>query len=202
MADDHAERAALQRVSDAEREKVAERIRAAAADGRLGLDELDDRLGSALAARTRGDLDAVVADLGDDGVAARPAAEPVVIRADGSAVQRTGRWVVPPRLTVRASMSSVVLDFTEATFAAAGCRVEVELSTSSLQLVVPEDIAAEVDVETRFSSVDVKLRERPADPRAVVFVTGSVNMGSVSVRRPRWRRRRQLRKAQRKRLEA
>ncbi|RIQ32491.1 DUF1707 SHOCT-like domain-containing protein [Jiangella rhizosphaerae] len=203
MADDDADRrAALQRVSDAEREKVAERIRAAAADGRLGLDELDDRLGSALAARTRGDLDAVVADLGDDG-AARPAAEPVVIRADGSAVERTGRWVAPPRLTVKASMSSVVLDFTDATFAAAGCRVEVELSGSSLRLVVPEDVAADVDVETRFSSVDVKVPDRPADPRAVVQVTGATNMSSVSVRRPGWRRRRQLRKAQRRRaLEA
>ncbi|SDS77426.1 DUF1707 domain-containing protein [Jiangella sp. DSM 45060] len=193
MADDDAARRALQRVSDAEREQVAERIRAAAADGRLGLDELDDRLGSALAARTRSDLDAVVDDLGD-GVAARPAAEPMVIRAQGSPVQRTGHWVVPERITVNASMSSVLLDFTEATFAGGGCQVDVELSASSLLLVVPEDIAADVDVETRFCGVDVKVAA-PADPRAVVRVGGTVSMGSVSVRRPGWRRRRQLRKA-------
>ncbi|SDU75362.1 DUF1707 SHOCT-like domain-containing protein [Jiangella alkaliphila] len=195
MADDEVARRALQRVSDADRDKVAERIRTAAADGRLGLDELDDRLGSALAARTRRDLDAVVADLDDDGVAARPAPEAAVIRADGSSVQRVGRWAVPERLTVKGSMSSVRLDFTEAVFAASAHRIEVELSASSLQLVVPDDVLVEVDVETRFSSVDVKVPEPPAAPRAVVHVVGSASMGSVSVRRPGWRRRRQLRKA-------
>lgn len=201
MADDEvARRAALQRVSDAEREKVAERIRAAAADGRLGLDELDDRLGSALAARTRGDLDAVVADLGDDGVGIRPAAD-AVIRADGSSMQRTGPWDVPAKLTVKGSMSSVLLDFTEATFTAPSCVIEVELAAGSLRIVVPEDVAADVDVEPRFSSVDVKLPERPAAPRAVVQVRGTLNMGSLSVRRPGWRRRRQLRKALRLRQE-
>ncbi|PZF84336.1 DUF1707 SHOCT-like domain-containing protein [Jiangella anatolica] len=193
MADDDAARRALQRVSDAEREQVAERVRAAAADGRLGLDELDERLGSALAARTRGELDAVIADL-DDGVAARPAGEPVAIRAQGSPGQRTGHWVAPERLTVTASMSAVVLDFTEAEFAGRGCHIEVDLSASSLQLVVPEDVAIEVDVESRFSAVDVRVPP-PAGPRAVVQVTGVASMGSVSARRPGWRRRRQLRKA-------
>lgn len=197
MADDDADRrGALQRVSDAERERVAEWIRTAAADGRLGLDELDDRLGSALAARTRGDLDAVVADLGDDGVSVRPAAA-TVIRADGSSVQRTGRWTVPARLTVKSSMSSVLLDFTEAVFTSSGCRIDVEMSAGSLRIVVPEDVAVDVDVATRYSSVDVKVPERPADPRAVISVEGSLSMGSISVRRPGWRRRRQLRKAER-----
>ncbi|MBB5789659.1 DUF1707 SHOCT-like domain-containing protein [Jiangella mangrovi] len=200
MADDDDRRAALQRVSDAEREKVAERVRAAAADGRLGLDELDDRLGSALAARTRGDLDAVVADLGDDGVVVRPVTD-AAIRADGSSVQRVGRWDVPARLTVKSSMSSVLLDFTEATFTAPSVRIDVEVSAGSLRLVVPEDVAVEVDVEPRFSSVDVKVPDRPAAPRAVVTVGGSLSMGSISVRRPGWRRRRQLRKASRTRQD-
>ncbi|WP_116948483.1 DUF1707 SHOCT-like domain-containing protein [Jiangella endophytica] len=195
MADDDAARRAVQRVSDAEREKIAERIRTAAADGRLGLDELDDRLGSALAARTRGDLDAVVADLGDDGVAARPAVEQMVIRAQGSPVQRSGPWVAPARIIVKASMSSVLLDFTEATFAADGCRVELELSASSVQIVVPEDVAADADVESRFSSVNVRVQAPPVEPRAVIQVVGTASMGSVDVRRPGWRRRRKLRKA-------
>jgi hypothetical protein len=195
MADDDADRrGALQRVSDAEREQVAERVRAAAADGRLGLDELDDRLGSALAARTRGDLDAVVADLGGDGVGVRRAPD-AAIRADGSSIQRVGRWTVPERLTVKASMSSVLLDFTEATFNGSGCRIDVEVSAGSLRIVVPEDIAVDVDVEPRFSSVDIKVPERPEAPRAVVTIGGSLSMGSISVRRPGWRRRRQLRKA-------
>jgi hypothetical protein len=42
---------------------VAERLRQAAADGRILAQELEDRLSTALRARTYGELDAVVADL-------------------------------------------------------------------------------------------------------------------------------------------
>ena len=51
------------RASDAEREHVAERLRRASLEGRLGADELDDRLGAALSARTYGELDALLVDL-------------------------------------------------------------------------------------------------------------------------------------------
>jgi hypothetical protein len=51
------------RVSDAERDEVAALLRDHAAEGRLTDDELDERLGRALSGRTRGDLDATLADL-------------------------------------------------------------------------------------------------------------------------------------------
>jgi DUF1707 SHOCT-like domain len=51
------------RASDADRELIAERLRQAATEGRLFADELEERLGAALSARTYGELDAVVADL-------------------------------------------------------------------------------------------------------------------------------------------
>jgi hypothetical protein len=70
---------ASHRASDAEREAVAERLRGAAAEGRLDADELDERLGRAYGARTIGDLVPLTADL--------PAAAPA-----GAAVP------VPPRL--------------------------------------------------------------------------------------------------------
>jgi hypothetical protein len=49
--------------SDAEREEAVERLRQAAAEGRVTPDELEERLGGAFGARTRGELDGVVADL-------------------------------------------------------------------------------------------------------------------------------------------
>jgi DUF1707 SHOCT-like domain len=49
--------------SDPERERVAEALRSHAAAGRLDPDELEDRLGRAFAARTRGDLVPLMADL-------------------------------------------------------------------------------------------------------------------------------------------
>ncbi len=56
-------RRALLRASDAEREQIAERLRQAATEGRLLADELEERLGAALSAKTYGELDAVVSDL-------------------------------------------------------------------------------------------------------------------------------------------
>jgi hypothetical protein len=63
------------RASDAERERVATLLRRHAADGRLDVDELDERLQRAYAARTRSDLVALTADLPDvaPGEAPRPA---------------------------------------------------------------------------------------------------------------------------------
>jgi hypothetical protein len=51
------------RVGDAEREAVASQLREHYADGRLTLDELNERVDQAFAAKTRADLDAVQRDL-------------------------------------------------------------------------------------------------------------------------------------------
>ena len=49
--------------SDADRERVAERLRAAAGEGRLTPEELEERLESAFSARTDAELEPLVADL-------------------------------------------------------------------------------------------------------------------------------------------
>lgn len=51
------------RASDAERERVVERLREHAAAGRLAVEELEERLSAAFSARTRGDLEPLLADL-------------------------------------------------------------------------------------------------------------------------------------------
>ena len=57
-----ASRAAI-RASDADRERAAERLRQAAAEGRLLTEELEQRLEASFSARTYGQLNALVADL-------------------------------------------------------------------------------------------------------------------------------------------
>jgi Domain of unknown function (DUF1707) len=51
------------RIADADRERVAERLRRAAGEGRLAADELEERLEAAFGARTQADLTPLVADL-------------------------------------------------------------------------------------------------------------------------------------------
>jgi hypothetical protein len=51
------------RATDAEREHVAGLVRSAVGDGRIQLDELDDRLGAAYKAKTHGELSVVIDDI-------------------------------------------------------------------------------------------------------------------------------------------
>jgi len=51
------------RVSHDDRDQVAEALRVAAGDGRLTMEELEERLEAALAARTYGDLAPLLVDL-------------------------------------------------------------------------------------------------------------------------------------------
>lgn len=68
------------KASDADREHIAEQLRLAAAEGRLFADELEERLGAALTARTYGELDALVADLPPSSVVSRPARQSLARR--------------------------------------------------------------------------------------------------------------------------
>jgi hypothetical protein len=62
------------RVSDAERDAIVRTLGEQAAVGRLTLDELEDRAGQALAAKTRGELAVLTSDLPQEaGQATRPA---------------------------------------------------------------------------------------------------------------------------------
>ena len=60
-------RRAVLRASDSDRERIADRLRKATAEGRLLAEELEERLGAAFSARTYGELDALVADLPGEG---------------------------------------------------------------------------------------------------------------------------------------
>jgi hypothetical protein len=101
------------RVSDADRHQVAEVLRAAAGDGRIDLDELDERLAATYAARTYADL----VPLTDDLPGARvPTPEPQRHRAVLRKLDRSGVWVVPGEMTVLTMLGGAYLDFREATF--------------------------------------------------------------------------------------
>src|SRR5919204_4927285 len=103
------------RISDAERDHVASILREAAGDGRLDLEELDERLSAVYAAKTYGDLEPITHDLPTSSSAPSPVAASSPDRfggTPGSAVgvailggfQRKGSWVVPETFTPLAVM--------------------------------------------------------------------------------------------------
>ncbi len=82
------------RASDADREQVVARLRKAADEGRLFVDEFDERLGHALTARTYGELDAIVGDLPPErGLIKRPGRARTVLRRS-YLVSRAGRAAI------------------------------------------------------------------------------------------------------------
>jgi hypothetical protein len=85
------------RVSDADRERVADRLREHFAEGRLSSDELDERITAALSAKTFGDLRRVTADLPDPGPVPGQAgqAPPPWAGQRGFAVRRRGPRLLP-----------------------------------------------------------------------------------------------------------
>jgi hypothetical protein len=82
-----------QRAGDADRERVAERLRIALEEGRLNLYEYDDRLKDAFAAKTYGELDLLLKDLPDTA----PADQQQLVRASDAtgAVATRGWWTGP-----------------------------------------------------------------------------------------------------------
>src|SRR4029077_7014935 len=112
------------RISDQDRHQVGEVLREAAGEGRIDLEELDQRLDATYAARTYADLVPITLDLPatpTSGLPARPAAAttpspgvpgPAEERhlAIMSGFDRKGVWVVPQHLTVMAFMGGSSLD--------------------------------------------------------------------------------------------
>ena len=133
------------RASDADRDRVIERLRAAVADGRLDPAEFDERLNAALAARTFDALAPLTADLaampGSDGaptppLAGTPATELLTIKEKHGTVRRDGRWTLPHRLSLRTAWSNVTLDLTSAVRSGPELIVEMRVRGGDVQLVL------------------------------------------------------------------
>jgi hypothetical protein len=134
------------RISDDERHQVAEILRTAAGDGRIDLDELDERLEAAYAARTYADLVPITADLPTGGqlswqppalpspVVQGPASESHVAILNG--LDRKGVWVVPRRMSVFAMMGGADLDLRQAKFAAQEVVITVNAFMGGAQITV------------------------------------------------------------------
>lgn len=96
------------RASDKERQAAADRLRNALDEGRLGLQEYDDRLAGAYRAVTYGDLAALFVDLPQSDALVVDPQEPVAGRQpDGSCTEPTS-WMPTTLRTLWASWAVIV----------------------------------------------------------------------------------------------
>jgi uncharacterized protein DUF1707 len=173
------------RISDADRERAAQRLHTALSEGRITLSELEERLAVVYAARYEADLRPPLADLpADVPVAVTPAGPPMVLKAGMSTIKRTGPWRVPPRIRVLSGMGSVTLDFCDAENPHPVVEIELELGAGSAKLLVPDDATANVDdLVPGMGSVHSSVPSTPQPGRPHFVVHGRTAVGSVRVRR-------------------
>jgi hypothetical protein len=171
------------RIADADREGTAERLRDAAADGRLDFAELEERLGAAFAAKTRGELEALIADLP---AALEAEVEPLALRTKSGSLKKVGYWKVPSRISAECTSGSVKIDFTEAECRHREVTVEITARSGSVVLIVPKGWAVNVDQASASSgSIVNKVGERAEAGAPVLRVRGKVLSGTIKARYPR-----------------
>lgn len=176
------------RASDQDRHRVAEQLHAAAADGRITLDELGERLGTLYSARTYGELAPLTRDLPVE-VAGRPVPEVAPDAADGPSVSvavlsgcdRTGQWVVPPRHTAVAVLGGVQLDLRHARFTGRDTTITAVAILSGIDITVPDHLDVVVDGVGLLGGFAGHTTSGAGGPR--VRITGLALLGGVDVRR-------------------
>jgi hypothetical protein len=173
------------RASHADRDRTVEVLRDAAGDGQLTASELDERVEAALTARARSELAALTADL--RAVDDRPAREMVTIDQRFGDVERTGRWVVPQRMRIKATAGNVRLDFTEAVITNSTLHIEIDLGIGAdLLLVTKPGIVVETDdLTVRRGNVKIRPTADQVPVTLTVVLSGQVRGGDVEARFPR-----------------
>ncbi|MEA2267852.1 MAG: hypothetical protein QOC64_462 [Solirubrobacteraceae bacterium] len=189
------------RASDAEREAVVERLRTAAEEGRLTVEELAERIDGAYAATTRAELEPLTADLPAapaSGVGApTPAGAPAPRTASSLVLgvlgggDRRGRWRVPERMTVVNVMGGADLDLREAVLSGSEVEITVWSLMGGSDITVPEGVHVELGGFALLGANDLKLTGPEPPPGApVIRVRAWSLMGGTDVKTEGPRRRR------------
>ncbi len=187
------------RISDEDRHKVAEVLRQAAGEGRLDLEELDERLEATYQAKTYGELVPITVDLPaargavPSPVPPRPAPAshvPAVRYSSALAVmsetKRTGVWLVGSQQTAFALMGSVVLDMRLAQFESHEIVVIANAIMGDVQIIVDAGTTVVVEGIGVMGEFNERRPKVPFDAERggpVVRVRGFALMGGVHVQR-------------------
>ena len=188
------------RASDSDRDRVAEVLREAAAEGRLSLDELDERLDVLYQAKTYAELEPITADLPSAGAhpASAPAARPAAYSTDRfggqpsgsvavavmSGFSRKGSWVAPKEMTAVAIMGGGEIDLRDARFAETTTTIHAITIMGGIQITVPEDAYVQVNGFGLMGAFDDSRAAGDGEPGGPhIIINGFAFWGGVAVER-------------------
>jgi hypothetical protein len=188
------------RASDSDRERTADLLRRAAGDGRLTMEELEERLHTTYAARTHHELDGLTADVvvrDQTGTGTRRM--PVREGDDGahwlisvmSGRERKGRWRVGRRCHVINVMGGSDLDLNDAELAADVVEMTVFCLMGGAEIRVPDGLNVELSEFAFMGGNDAHLGNELPDPGGPLLRLRLISvMGGADVKRGRERSRR------------
>lgn len=189
------------RASDADRDRIAEILRDALADGRLTYEEHSERIETAYRAKTLGELEPLVRDL--SGAAPRPApdtgysgsyaatgpgGDALNLVAVFGAAERRGRWRVGRRTNAFACFGGVEIDLTEAVFDHRETVINTVSIFGSTEIRVPENVTLRCTGTGIFGGFDVDAHESAEPDAPVVVIAGLALFGGTSAQRKRGKR--------------
>jgi hypothetical protein len=210
------------RASDAEREQTAEVLRVAASEGRLDVEELDERLGSVYSVRTRNELERLIADVSPErlgqgraialpgksssGLTVKegPGGSRWVIAVMGGHDKR-GKWRVAPICTVLSIMGGSSIDLNDAELADRETQINVYSFMGGNEVRVPHGVNVQVSEFALMGGNDVQIGDEvtPAGGPTIHIRMVAI-MGGSSLRRGRKlskRERRELKEAEKRERE-
>ncbi|NYD51243.1 hypothetical protein BJY14_007226 [Actinomadura luteofluorescens] len=184
------------RAGDADRERVAQVLRDAAGEGRLTLDELDERLDAVYAAKTYAELEPITRDLPSPGRAAPPATGADWRPVHGapswrsgigimSGFRRAGVWNVPRRFRAFAFWGGGRIDLREARFEEGQVVIRALAIMGGFEIIVPDDITVHVNGLGIMGGFDQRASGPGVPGSPTVVVKGLAFWGGVGVKRRR-----------------
>jgi Domain of unknown function (DUF1707)/Cell wall-active antibiotics response 4TMS YvqF len=177
------------RASDAERDATTERLSAATGDGRLTLEEFSQRMERATTARTRAELDRLVADLPADAgaagtvVAGRAAAGPSWHVSPIGGLRIYGPWRMDRHVIVISVVGGARLDLSQAQLAAPEVTVTKVSLVGGVRVWVPPGIRVEVSGFSLIGGTRVEGGPEPGPGAPVVHIRAFSLVGGVRIRR-------------------
>jgi hypothetical protein len=189
------ERRLALRASDADRERVVDILRLAAGDGRLDVDELDERVSAAYTIRTLTELEHLTLDL-VPASGTRPAQAPgagMAVRPGEGGTnrivsimgghERHGRWRVARDLLVLSIMGGAELDFHNAELSGESTKIRVYTVMGGAELSFPHGVDVQVSKFALMGGHEVTLDDEPPPLGApVIHVRLLSLMGGAEVR--------------------
>ncbi|WP_274561728.1 DUF1707 SHOCT-like domain-containing protein [Streptomyces spiramyceticus] len=188
------------RASDADRDRIADILREAMAEGRLTAEEHSERIDSVYRAKTVAELEPLVQDLPAPGVRREPASAaydpqdpsgPVTAEnlvAVFSSSTRKGRWRIGRKTNAFALFGSVEIDLTEALFGQRLTVINVTAIFGNVEVRVPENITLRGSGTGIFGNFEVETLEAANPEAPVVVVNGYSVFGNIEAKPKRGKR--------------